>query len=581
MKILGISDSHDAAVVVVRNDEIVFAAQEERFTRRKRQRGFPLKALESYIESEKDNRKFDLVCVGGQYGRAVFRLFNKVYYKSNPQKDVTTRLAYFVRWLENTIALAPFIRHIDHFLSYCALSFLLRKAGVRYRRLMFVDHHLAHIYSSLACLNRAQTLAVSMDAYGDGLSGRAIYFQNGKVRNRAYISYNNSIAHLYGTISAYLGFDEGDEGKTMALAEKGGYSDAFRLIRSLVRWRFGTLHINSYYQTLEFREKLLRFSKEDIAYALQRNVEAAVIVQLRYFAKRLCRDIRGVCLALSGGLFANVKLNQKIYMRGIFKEVWISPAMNDSGLAFAALRPYMRAHNKGNLTPRFKNIFLGPRYTKDEIHASISKYPIISFEIVEPEKQIVELLIQGYSVARWCGRMEFGPRALGNRSIFYPATKRNVETILNTILHRDNFMPFAPATLDEDITHYYKSTQGIQHATRFMTITTCVTDQMKKVAPGAVYCDNTARPQIVGVNDNASLHTILSLYKEATGSSNLINTSFNKHGDPIVCSPDDALLTFMELDIDFLVIEQFLVFKEKMQHAYRQSQNTFSFTGNP
>jgi carbamoyltransferase len=208
---------------------------------------------------------------------------------------------------------------------------------------------------------------------------------------------------------------------------------------------------------------------------------------------------------------------------------------------------------------------LGPAWTPAEIERILAETPSVHWRrAADPEAEIAQLLAAGKVVARCAGRMEYGPRALGNRSILYQATDPTVNDWLNQRLRRTEFMPFAPVLLVEDAPDYLKDFDGrSSYAAEFMTITYDVTDRCRREAPAIVHVDGTARPQVVTESSNPALRRILERYKEITGLGVLINTSFNMHEEPIVCSPQDALRAFLEGRLDVLALEDFLVEREE------------------
>ncbi len=204
-------------------------------------------------------------------------------------------------------------------------------------------------------------------------------------------------------------------------------------------------------------------------------------------------------------------------------------------------------------------MFLGPGFSEDEIVAALKRaqLPFTHYSVIEPK--LAMLLAAGKVVARFDGRMEYGPRALGNRSILYHAKEPAVNQWLNQRLGRTEFMPFAPATLAEKRADCYLNTCGGEYAAEFMTLTFDCTDEMKRDSPAAVHVDGTARPQLVTPQSNPGFHRILNEYYKLTGIPTLINTSFNMHEEPIVCSPDDAIRAFLQGNLDYLAIGSFLV----------------------
>jgi carbamoyltransferase len=204
-------------------------------------------------------------------------------------------------------------------------------------------------------------------------------------------------------------------------------------------------------------------------------------------------------------------------------------------------------------------VYFGPEYSDQEIRSALDAAELQYEQHDDVEEKIADLLAQDYIIGRFHGRMEYGPRALGNRSVLYPAKEPEVNQWLNQQLGRTEFMPFAPAALAEAAPRLFKNLAGCEKTAQFMSITFDCTDEMKRLCPAAVHVDGTARPQLVTETSNPSFYRILKAYEARTAIPALINTSFNMHEEPIVCSPQDAIRAFLLGNIDFLAIENFLV----------------------
>jgi carbamoyltransferase len=381
-------------------------------------------------------------------------------------------------------------------------------------------------------------------------------------------SHYAKITSLYSVVTALLGFSPNKhEGKITGLASYAAPSTRCRAIleklftadylrmESLVEW----FHI--YSKTLSpvlvvnatRREELLEefegISREEIAATLQAMTEEHVLTILKYAFEQGWRS-ENICL--SGGLFANVKVNQRVKDFG-FKGVFVSPPMTDDGSALGAALAVVR--NRGFSPERISSVYLGPLFPSSEIENTLLQHQLSYRRENDPARSIAEKLAQGRIVGVFQGRMEFGPRALGNRSILSQATDPEINKTLNARLRRTEFMPFAPITRLEDISECYIGLDGAEHTAEFMTITCLCTEQMRRQAPAVVHLDNTARPQIVRPEVHGLLHQILTEYKKRTGIPSLINTSFNVHEEPIVCSPADAIRGFLETGIDDLYLE--------------------------
>ena len=540
MLILGISDSHDASVTLTEDGKALFAVSEERLTRNKMQQGFPFKSLEC-VQGFIRDKQIDKVYVAGRFGRAIFRIFNNAYSRSSSRKDVLSFSSRLACWLENTIARTPGVREIDLMLGSWAIKARLKSLRINYRLIEFGDHHRAHIQTATSGIKSDYFLAVSLDAYGDGKSGLVIKVKNGKTIKQTEILNKNSLAHFYGCICAVLGFKEGEEGKVMALADHGEPTKLEEIFASLFKVKAKDLKVNNVYRKKRFLKQIKDYRKEDVAYALQGTVEK---VALKFIGNFIAGGQKPD-LFLAGGFFSNIKVNQLFNDCGLFNRVFVFPNMGDGGLSFTA--------------EKLESMYLGPEYSDEYTKGMLNAKKLVYSEENEIESKIAALLAQGKVVARFYGRMEFGPRALGNRSILYRTDDPTVNDWLNTKLKRTEFMPFAPVTLFEFRNACYKNILKVEFTTKFMAVALECTEEMKKKSPGVVHIDGTARPQILSQDDNPGYYKILKEYYRITGIPSLLNTSFNMHNEPIVCSLEEAVATFAEAKLDYLAIGKFLL----------------------
>lgn len=276
------------------------------------------------------------------------------------------------------------------------------------------------------------------------------------------------------------------------------------------------------------------------------------------FVLQAIRDGGQRDLVLAGGVFANVKLVQKLSELTEVGQIHVHPAMDDHGLAVGAGFEYLSKSSKLRPSP-LASIYLGPDYSKEECANALERWGIPFSEKSDIEAEVAELLAQGKVVVRFKGRMEYGSRALGNRSILYRSDDPAVNEWLNHHLRRNEYMPFAPVSLGEHLDELYEGGEKLRECLRFMCTSLRCTPRMRKLSPGAIHVDGTARPQILFEEDNPSFHRLLRLFYEKTGNPSLINTSFNMHEEPIVCSPDDACRAFLASGLPYLAINDFLV----------------------
>ncbi|MDD3287390.1 MAG: carbamoyltransferase C-terminal domain-containing protein [Alphaproteobacteria bacterium] len=377
------------------------------------------------------------------------------------------------------------------------------------------------------------------------------------------------ISLLYTFVTALLGFTPNKhEGKITGLAAYGAasarcrdilnrfFGEDYEKMERIFNWRFVGDKKNSPQLAVEpgalsqFRTEFDSISKEDIAATVQSMTEEHVMDIL---AKACAHGWKNDNICLSGGLFSNVKLNSRVREFG-FKNIFISPAMTDDGSAHgAALDVLFREGRLKNAA--VKTMSVGPSFSESEIEDALREAGLKWEKIKQPEKVIARFLADGLAVAFFSGKMEFGPRALGNRSILAAASDKDINLSLNNRLSRTEFMPFAPMTLREDASLCYENVAGAERALGYMTIAVKCTDFMKAHCPAVVHVDGTARPQLVDVDKQPLIYAIISEYKRITGNPAIINTSFNIHEEPIVCSPGDAVRSFVKSKLDVLFFD--------------------------
>ncbi|MFQ5503731.1 MAG: glycosyltransferase [Planctomycetota bacterium] len=443
------------------------------------------------------------------------------------------------------------------------------------------DHHHAHAASAwfLSGLDKALVLTCDGGA-GDcpwlGAAYRAEGSQVDLVGGMA-VGRHRSIANVYTLITALLGLRPNcHEGKVTGLAARGSVDlvDEFvEIAVPLVHRLDDLLQWDSDYDSpnpsrlvvnpevrRQFRERFGAFSDVDLAACVQLFAENLALQMCQYARDLAGHDLESLCLA--GGVFANVRINQRLANAG-FSECFVVPPMTDDGVALgAALLAHAQAHPDRPSRCESPTMFLGPAIDSDDAEAACSAAGLRFEKRQDLPSHVATALAGGKTVAVSRGRMEFGPRALGNRSVLCEATDPRVNNWLNKKLQRTEYMPFAPITRLEDASHCYVNTKGIERAARFMTITVDCTSAMKQSCPAVVHVDGTARPQLVRESDAPFLHRILGEYQRRTGLPSLINTSFNVHEEPIVCSVQDALSGFAVTGLDILILGDLCVPRE-------------------
>jgi carbamoyltransferase len=581
MRILGISDHIISGAALIEDGRVLAAVNEERLVRKKMVMGFPRKSIQAVFELAKlAPDQIDCVAIASKRGHfmneyvefdagtfGVDRGFVKNLFMSvgsglsflRDEIPLLERLYYELR--------EPAYKHRRH-----TIQKVLQEEFELHCPIEFIEHHFAHACSAFYSSGYDDALVVTMDASGDGSSSHVYQVDKGKWHLLHHVASFDSLASYYAYVTHICGFTAGKhEGKITGLAAYGkpNYSDVFD---SFISYRNGSVvnvgkvFYNSALKKL--REALPRdFSKEDLAATIQTTAEKIATQYVQHWLNKTS----STKVALAGGLFANVKINQRVHEIPGVRSVFIHPAMSDEGLAVGAALTlnYLHAPDPATLDRRcFDHVYLGPDYPESEVSKALDAEAIQYSYHGNIEEEIARLISEGYVVARFAGRMEYGPRALGNRSILYRPDDPSVNDWLNKNLKRTEFMPFAPSTLAEDADEHYVGLEGAQDAARYMTITFECSQAMQKTCPGVVHVDNTARPQLVSEQDNPSYYRILKAFKARTGISSIINTSFNIHEEPIVCTPADAIRAFKIGHLDFLAIGSFLAQNPHLQsHA--------------
>jgi carbamoyltransferase len=572
MVILGLIDSKPSTAAILIDGKIVSATSEERLNRKKMANGVPRMAINQVIaDSGLSAKDIDSVAIAQNTLAFIPEPTSWDGWFEDDAEPNHTYLNMISSKLAPIFGNSPLSWRAHHKIKRLLLNERVKKLPQMLKNLYgihapvkFFDHHYCHATSAYYTSNFADSLIITMDGGGDGRSGSVYKGKDGKIQPFASVDSFNSLGNFYSYVTALCGFKaELHEGKVTGLAALGEPVYA-NFIRKFIRYQEpGQIR----YLIPMYRESAISrlseglpkdFKKADLAASVQLILEEIGTT----FIKHWLRKTGERNIAVAGGVFANVKFNQRIHELDEVDNFFVHPAMDDSGLAVgAAYAEYL--HQPGaepsKLIQKLPDVYLGPEFSDREIKQAIQNtdYPVQ----YDPEihTTIAKLLSQGYVVARFTGRMEYGPRALGHRSILYQTTDATVNEWLNDHLKRTEFMPFAPATLVEHAHLCYEGIQGADDPARFMTITFNCTAEMKATSPGVVHVDGTARPQIIDPDTAPDFNKILIAYHQITGIPSLINTSYNMHGEPIVCSPQDALRSFQQGNLDYLAIGNYLV----------------------
>ena len=572
MIVLGIIDSKPSSAAILRDGRILSAIAEERLCRMKMASGMPRQAIRQVmIDAGISAKDIDVVAVAQKV--SVFEpepipwdgWFNeKRAGKPRPFEKISGTLAPIAAY----VPFAPKAHHqLKDLMSRKRLTqipeYLEKEYGIT-APVKYYDHHYCHATSAYYTSNYDNALVVTLDGGGDGLSGSVYQGKNGKLTRLSAVDSFNSLGNFYSYITHLCGFKaESHEGKITGLAALGkpAYIDILREFVSYedpgqIQYSVPMYHKSALKQ---ISSKLPEdFDKADLAASVQLLLEETGIQFIQYWLQK--SGLRSI--AVAGGVFSNVKFNQRVHELPEVDNFFVHPAMDDSGLAvggaFAAL-----AEDPGIapalLLQRLKNVYFGTSYSDEEIRKAIDEFGFQATYAENITDVIARLLAEGCVVARFTGRMEYGPRALGHRSILYQTTDPSINDWLNANLKRTEFMPFAPATLQEYADECFDGLDGARDSARYMTITFNCTEKMRAQSPGVVHVDGTARPQVLDPDTAPDFYKIAVAYHKITGIPSLINTSFNMHGEPIVCTPEDALRSFSQGNLDYLAIGNWLV----------------------
>jgi len=583
MKILGITDHLTSGAALIEDGVVRAAVNEERLARRKMVMGFPRLSIDACLRSAGvEPREIDVVAVASKWGHLLPKL---VDFDAGVLgvKEGWLKAAFFaagsrLAGLRETL---PFLETAYYGLRkpvYArrrqGIERILREEFGIAAPVQYIWHHEAHAAGAYCASGFTDALVVTLDGSGDGHSSHIYEARGGRMRLLHTVPSFDGIGNYYGYITHLCGFKMGKhEGKVTGLAAYG--KDCHReTLERFIRYEDGSMrNVGRAFRRGALRKLERAFPagtrREDLAASVQRLSED---ICTRYIAYWMARTgLRQI--ALAGGVAANVKINQRIHELPGLERIFIYPAMSDEGLAAGAALVTAAERMGGWRAGRrcFDHVYLGPEYGEREMEAALGRAGVAFARSPDIESEIARLIAAGYVVARMTGRMEYGPRALGNRSILYRPDDPSVNEWLNHRLARTEFMPFAPSTLAEHADRCYERVPGARNAARFMTITFNCTREMRDRAPGVVHVDGTARPQLVTAGDNPSYYRLIAEFMRLTGLPTVVNTSFNIHEEPIVCSPEDAVRAFLKGHLDLLALGPFLAKSAQADERVRSS----------
>ena len=612
MYLLGLSAFyHDSAAAIVKDGRIVAAAQEERFTRKKHDPGFPAHAARYCLEEAAIGLEDLEAVVFYDKPLLKFERLLETYYVFAP-RGLKSFLSAIPVWIKEKVFLKRLIRE--------EMAKLGNGKG-NIPKLLFTDHHLSHAASAFYPSPFQESAILTVDGVGEWATASICHGKDREITVLKEMSFPHSVGLLYSAFTHYLGFRvNSGEYKLMGLAPYGDpTSEQVRRFRQLILEKLvhlkedGSIWLNQEYFDYTTGLSMVKDDRwldlfgvprrlpeseigqvhGDLALAIQQVTEEIVLKMAK-----TAKDLTGArTLCLSGGVALNCVANGKLLRQGVFDDIWIQSAAGDAGGALgAACAAYHIYYGKDRVLEgngdAMQGAYLGPAFGDDSVRAVAKKYGAVVTLHEDDDSLVGEVagdLASGKAVGWFQGRMEWGPRALGNRSILGDARNKDMQLRLNLkIKFRESFRPFAPSVLMEDLQEYFDTDRPSPYMLLIADVVESrrnphpegyhrmpIKDKLYTVrsdVPAITHLDYTARLQTVHRETNPLYWKLLAAFKEQTGYGVIVNTSFNVRGEPIVCTPEDAYRCFMRTDMDVLVVNRF-VFRKENQPPWKEERN--------
>jgi carbamoyltransferase len=568
MYILGISCFyHDASAALLKDGKIIAAAEEERFTRKKHDTSFPLNAIKFCLQDAGISiSDIDFV---GFYEKPLLK-FERVLSQHLEMfpKSLKTFISSFPSWINEKLRVIRIIRK-----------------KLKYRGdILFVEHHLAHAGSAFLLSPFKKAAIVTVDGVGEWTTTAYGIGNENSIHLMKEIKFPHSLGLLYSTITAYLGFSvNNSEYKVMGLSPYGDMNKRtnkfYRRLRKVIdikedgSYRLRMKYFKYHYSDRMPSKRLCRLlggpvrkpesevtqRHKDIAAALQIIYEEVLFKILNHaYKKTKCEN-----LVLAGGCGLNSVANGKILKKTHFKKIWIQPNSSDGGTSMGVASYAYHALLGKTRNFQLKYAYLGPAFSEGKIKNFLDKNKI-KYSQFRDEKELIRKtakLIHENNVVGWFqGRMEWGPRALGARSILANPCNPKAKELLNTkVKHREKFRPFAPVVCEEDVCTYFECDKPVPEPTDFMLMVYPIKKEWHKKLPSVTHVDGSGRLQTIRKSQNTVYYNLIKEFGRISGIPILINTSFNIRGEPIVCTPYDAYKCMMGTGIDYLVMGKLLI----------------------
>src|SRR3989344_3768900 len=575
MYILGINCYyHDASAALLKDGIIVAAVEEERFTRKKHDKSFPINSINYCLKSQNITIN-DIDYIG---------FYEKPYLKF--ERLLFQHLETF------PFSLKTFLNSLPSWLTEKLRVVNTIQKKLKYKKdILFIDHHLAHAASAFLVSPFKKSAILTVDGVGEWTTTAYGFGDDNKIELVKEIRFPHSLGLLYSTITAYLGFSvNNSEYKVMGLSPYGildkGKNPYYSKLKDVIdikddgSYRFDMSYFTYHYADKMPSEKLcallggpirkpdaeLTQRHKDIAAAIQLIYEEVLFKMLNY----IYAETKSKNIVLAGGCGLNSVANGKILRNTPFKNIWIQPNSSDGGTSLGVAVYIYNAILGNKKGYGLKDVYLGPEFTTEEVKAFLDKNNIKYSQFkndAELSNSTAKLIFENKVLGWFQGRMEWGPRALGSRSILSNPCNPNMQEILNLkVKHREKFRPFAPVICEDDALRFFDCDKPIPLITDFMLMVYPIHRKWHAKIPAVTHVDGSGRLQTIRRSQNESYYDIIKAFGKLSGIPILINTSFNIRGEPIVCTPQEAYRCMMGTGIDSLVMDKFLIHRTDNIH---------------
>jgi carbamoyltransferase len=553
--LLGITcNIHESSAALVKNGVLIAAVDEERFTRRKHDSGFPEHAI-AYCLREAGISLRDVAYAGFYW---------------QPWKGIAKRLWWLVRYFPASLQTFQDGKSWRGtvFTLLRQLSVPIRLWGMGFRgTFSFIDHHLAHAASAFFPSPHDRAAILTLDLCGEDCTTLIAAGRGNRITPRRRFYLPHSLGIYYAALTQFLGYAaNADEYKVMGLASYGRprFDEAFA---GMVRFNDGRLRNDNSWFAFHVGSRTCYSNRFVDAFGPpcpdEDHVDAEPYKDIaasgqKAFEERLleiaawCRKETGESrLCLAGGVALNAVANGRLLEQRLFTDIWVQPAASDAGCSLGI--PFYIWHQVLGHPRRFvmEHAYWGPAFSDADIDRALATPGLHCRRVADVGREVAALLAKGHVIGWFQGRMEWGPRALGNRSILADPRRADMKDIINTkVKFREPYRPFAPSVLEEDVASYFH----FSGSSPFMTFVCRVREEQRETIPAVTHVDGTARIQTVSRSHNPRYWKLLNEFKALTGVPVLLNTSFNVQGEPIVCTPEDAVACFLRTELDYLVL---------------------------